>query len=55
VVQTIQTGEQYGIAFPKGSDLKPRVDKALKEIKDDGTYAEIYEKWIGVKPERIPE
>jgi ABC-type amino acid transport substrate-binding protein len=55
VVQTIQTGEQYGIAFPKDSDLKPRVDKALQEIKDDGTYARIYEKWIGVKPERIPE
>jgi ABC-type amino acid transport substrate-binding protein len=54
VVQTIQTGEQYGIAFPKDSDLKPRVDKALQEMKDDGTYARIYEKWIGVKPERIP-
>jgi ABC-type amino acid transport substrate-binding protein len=54
VVQTIRTGEQYGIAFPKGSDLVGRVDKALKEIKDDGTYARIYEKYFGKKPEDIP-
>lgn len=54
VVQVIPTGEQYGIAFPKGSDLVEPVNRALEEIKRDGTYAEIYEKWIGRKPEEIP-
>ena len=54
VVQNIPTGEQYGIAFPEGSDLLDPVNKALEEIKKDGTYAEIYEKWIGQKPEEIP-
>ncbi len=54
IVQTIPTGEQYGIAFTKGSELVGRVNEALKEIKEDGTYAEIYEKHIGVKPEEIP-
>jgi ABC-type amino acid transport substrate-binding protein len=54
VVQNIPTGEQYGIAFPEGSDLVDPVNKALKEIKKDGTYAKIYEKWIGQKPEEIP-
>lgn len=54
IVQTIPTGEQYGIAFPKGSELVGPVNKALKEIKDDGTYAKIYKKWIGRKPESIP-
>ena len=54
VVQNIPTGEQYGIAFPEGSDLVEPVNKALEEIKKDGTYAKIYEKWIGTKPEEIP-
>lgn len=55
IVQVIATGEQYGIAFPKGSDLRQDVNKALAEIKDDGTYEEIYKKWIGRAPEEIPE
>src|ERR671921_811251 len=54
VVQNIPTGEQYGIPFPKDSDLVEPVNKALEEIKKDGTYAEIYEKWLGEKPKEIP-
>jgi ABC-type amino acid transport substrate-binding protein len=54
VVQNIPTGEQYGIAFPKDSDLVEPVNKALEEIKKDGTYAKIYEKWLGQKPREIP-
>ena len=54
VVQNIPTGEQYGIAFPKDSELVEPVNKALQEIKEDGTYAKIYEEWIGQKPDKIP-
>jgi ABC-type amino acid transport substrate-binding protein len=54
VVETIPTGEQYGIAFPKDSELVDPVNEALAEIKEDGTYAEIYEKWFGQEPEEIP-
>ena len=54
VVQTIPTGEQYGIAFPEGSDLVEPTNKALEEIKKDGTYAKLYEKWFGQKPKEIP-
>lgn len=54
VVETIPTGEQYGIAFPKDSELVDPVNQALQEMKDDGTYAEIYEKWFGQEPEEIP-
>lgn len=54
VVQNIPTGEQYGIAFPKDSELVEPFNKALAEIKEDGTYAKIYEEWIGQKPEEIP-
>jgi ABC-type amino acid transport substrate-binding protein len=54
VVQTIPTGEQYGVSFPEDSDLVDPVNKALEEIKKDGTYAKLYEKWFGQKPEEIP-
>jgi ABC-type amino acid transport substrate-binding protein len=54
IVETIPTGEQYGIAFPTDSELVEPTNQALEQIKQDGTYAEIYEKWIGVPPETIP-
>ena len=55
VVETFPTGEQYGIAFATDSELIEPVNQALQEIKDDGTYAEIYEKWFGEQPEEIPQ
>jgi ABC-type amino acid transport substrate-binding protein len=54
IVETIPTGEQYGIAFPTDSELVEPTNQALEQIKQDGTYAELYEKWIGVPPETIP-
>lgn len=54
IVDTIETGEQYGIAFPPDSELVGPFNEALQEIKDDGTYAEIYEEWFGQEPETIP-
>lgn len=54
IVETIPTGEQYGIAFPQDSELIDPVNEALAEIKEDGTYAGIYEEWFGQEPEEIP-
>jgi ABC-type amino acid transport substrate-binding protein len=55
VSQEIATGEQYGFAFNQDSDdLREAVNDALDEIKDDGTYEEIYEKWFGAPPMSIP-
>ena len=54
LVEVIPTGEQYGIALPKESPLIEPVNQALADIKEDGTYEEIYEKWIGLPPEEIP-
>jgi ABC-type amino acid transport substrate-binding protein len=54
LVEVIPTGSQYGIAFPKDSPLVEPVNQALDEIKEDGTYEEIYEKWIGRPPEEMP-
>jgi glutamine transport system substrate-binding protein len=42
--------EYYGIAFPKGSDLKAKVDPAIKKVFDNGKYKEIYKKWFGEEP-----
>jgi ABC-type amino acid transport substrate-binding protein len=53
-VEPISTGEQYGIAFPEDSPLVDPVNQALLEMKDDGTYDKLYEKWIGMPPEEIP-
>lgn len=41
---------EYGIAFPKGSELVPRVNEALKAMKADGRYNAIYKKWFGTEP-----
>lgn len=44
----ISTDEELGIAFAKNTpDLLTAVNAALKSIKEDGTYDEIYEKWFG--------
>jgi ABC-type amino acid transport substrate-binding protein len=53
-VESIPTGEQYGIAFPKDSPLVEPVNQALSEMKEDGTYEKLYKKWIGIPPEEIP-
>lgn len=50
VVGSLKSGDYYGVAFPKGSELVPVVNKALKEIKDNGTYDKLYKKWFGDQP-----
>lgn len=45
------TGEDYGIAFPKGSEHRDEFDEALTTIKDNGTFDDIYEEWFGERPE----
>ena len=39
------TAEEFGIGFRKGSDFKAKVEDAIKELKQDGTYAEIAAKY----------
>jgi glutamine transport system substrate-binding protein len=42
--------EYYGIAFPKGSELKAKLDPAVKKVLESDKYKEIYKKWIGGEP-----
>jgi len=43
--------DEIGMAVNKGNeDFIEQVNKALSEMKDDGTYTEIYKKWFGTEP-----
>ena len=47
VAQVFETGEDYGIIFAEDQDpLRERINEVLKEIKDDGTLNELYQKWF---------
>lgn len=48
IVKEIPTGEQYGIAVSKDNpELAQAVNKALEDMKSDGTMKEIETKWFG--------
>ena len=50
VVDTIQTDESYGISVKMGNDqLRTAINDALKDMMDDGTYDEIFDKWFGTE------
>ncbi len=38
--------ENYGILFPRGSDLRKPVNEALLKLRENGTYDAIYAKWF---------
>lgn len=46
VVEKYSTDEQYGLAMKKGSALVASVNEQLKELRDDGDYDEIYNKYF---------
>lgn len=47
VVQQVPTGEEYAIAVSKDNPaLRDAINGALQEIFDDGTYAEIFQKYF---------
>jgi glutamine transport system substrate-binding protein len=43
--------EYYGLAFPKGSELKAKLDPAIQKVLESDKYKEIYKKWIGGVPD----
>ena len=44
--------ESYGMAFNKGSKLTADINKALADLKKDGTYDKIYKTWFGEAPKK---
>lgn len=48
VLDDVIAAEQYGVGFKKGNtELRDKVQSTLEEMADDGTVAEISEKWFG--------
>ncbi|MDQ0916897.1 ABC-type amino acid transport substrate-binding protein [Paenibacillus sp. V4I5] len=43
--------EYYGILLPKGSELKAKLDPAIKKVIENGAYATVYKKWFGQEPD----
>lgn len=53
VTEETFTEEPYGIAINKGdAEFVKTVNDVLKEMKENGEYDKIYEKWIGEKPKK---
>ncbi|MGF9819795.1 ABC transporter substrate-binding protein [Brevibacillus agri] len=53
VTEETFTEEPYGIAINKGdAEFVKTVNDLLKEMKENGEYDKIYEKWIGEKPKK---
>jgi polar amino acid transport system substrate-binding protein len=51
IAEKVPTEETYGIAVAQGEEgLLDEINKALKEVEDDGTYKKIYEKWFHLEP-----
>jgi polar amino acid transport system substrate-binding protein len=50
IAEIIATGDRYGMMLPKGSELLEPINDAISEMKEDGTMAEIYERWLGQPP-----
>ncbi len=47
VVEVIPAGEEIAMMLPKGSALLQPVNDAITALKQDGTVAGIYQKWLG--------
>jgi polar amino acid transport system substrate-binding protein len=51
IAEKIPTEEDYGIAVAQGeTELLEEINKALKEVQEDGTYKKIFEKWFHFEP-----
>ena len=53
-IGVLRTGEKYGIALPKGSDLLPLVDAALGRLVADGTIGRLQRKWLTTDVSKLP-
>lgn len=47
---TVETGELFAMMMPKDSPLLEEVNQHISDMKEDGTMAALYEKWLGAPP-----
>jgi ABC-type amino acid transport substrate-binding protein len=50
----IRTGERYGIAFPKGSELVDPVNDALGSLSSSGALARFERRWLTTNLAALP-
>ena len=50
IAEVIPTGDRYGMMLPQGSPLLEPINDAISAMKEDGTMAAIYERWLGQPP-----
>jgi len=51
ILVRIPTGERFAMMATKDHPLLPEINDAISEMKEDGTLAQIHEKWFGVAPD----
>ena len=49
IVGTIFQPEDYGVAFPNGSEMRKQFNRGLLSVREDGTYELIKQKWFGTE------
>jgi len=50
IAKVLTTGDLYGIAVKKGNTrLLEKINAALDELRKDGTYDRLYQKYFGAK------
>ena len=56
IVGELLEAQDYGIAVSQGNEeLLAAMNEALADMIEDGTYAEIFEKWFGSEPEWLDD
>lgn len=54
VVGELVTEEYYGIALPQDTEALAEINAAFDTLLQDGTYAEIYQRWFSADPPELP-
>ena len=54
LVGRIVTREKYAIAYEKGSQLRPPIDAVLRQLRADGTLAQLRRRWLGMDTATLP-
>ena len=49
VVGRIFRKENYGILFPRGSELRKRINESLLKMREDGSYDDLFDRWFSVQ------
>lgn len=50
IAEVIPTGDRYGLMLPLNSPMLEPINDMVTAMKEDGTMAEIYERWFGRAP-----